>query len=143
MRHAWVVAAVLIAAVSAVLLGTAALSAVVAIAVMVLLVVPASAIWLMNQDRDDDRRVSVNAIRHPRNRRLRTSRDERETVVELLERHFDSGRLTESEFLSRRAGATRAVTRGDLADLLHDLPRLPDARATRYRMHEAYDDRAA
>ena len=61
---------------------------------------------------------------HPDNRKRRASRAERDTVVWELEQHLTDERLTETEFDSRHDKALKATTRGDLADLLDDLPRI-------------------
>ena len=57
---------------------------------------------------------------------LRVSDAERNEVAERLSRHFADGRLDQSEFGGRLDRATRAKTRGDLAGLFDDLPRLAD-----------------
>ena len=57
---------------------------------------------------------------------LRVSDAERNEVAERLSRHFADGRLDQSEFGARLDRATRAKTRGDLAGLFDDLPRLAD-----------------
>lgn len=88
--------------------------------------------------------ASLAAITNPRrsNRRLRASTDERATVIWALERHLDAGRLDDQEFLLRHDHARKAVTRGDLADLLDDLPGLRRRGQHGYQMHEGYDDAA-
>jgi hypothetical protein len=65
-------------------------------------------------------------------RLLRASDADRERTVELLREHHAVGRLTADEFHERLDGAYAAKTRGDLDDLLADLPaidlyRLPSA----------------
>lgn len=61
---------------------------------------------------------------HPDNRRRRASGAERDLVVWELAWHYTRERLTDSEFDSRHDKARKSDTRGDLADLLEDLPRL-------------------
>jgi Domain of unknown function (DUF1707) len=72
--------------------------------------------------------------------RLRASDADRERTVELLREHHAVGRLTADEFHERLDRAYAAKTRGDLDELLADLPaidlyRLPsaDIRPTRRR----------
>lgn len=60
---------------------------------------------------------------HPANRRRRASREERSAVVHQLALHYADERLDGPEFDTRHEYAVKAVTRGDLADLLGDLPR--------------------
>lgn len=60
---------------------------------------------------------------HPDNRRRRASREERSAVVHQLALHYADERLDGPEFDTRHEYAVKAVTRGDLADLLSDLPR--------------------
>lgn len=55
---------------------------------------------------------------------LRASDAERDTVLSELAEHLKAGRLETGEFDDRTGLALRARTRGDLAQLLHDLPRL-------------------
>lgn len=62
---------------------------------------------------------------------LRASDRERHAVSELLSRHFVDGRLDQEELDERIGAALRAKTRGDLASLLADLPRLDAAPPTR------------
>ena len=76
----------------------------------------------------------------PGDPRLRASDADRERTVELLREHHAVGRLTADEFNERLDRAYAAKTRGDLDDLLTDLPaidlyRLPSAgiRPTRRR----------
>ncbi len=64
--------------------------------------------------------------------RLRVSDADRERTVELLREHHAVGRLTAEEFHERLDRAYAARTRGDLDELLADLPaidlyRLPSA----------------
>lgn len=60
---------------------------------------------------------------HPDNRRRRASRAEREAVVWELELHLFDERLDDREFDTRHDYAVKAISRGDLADLLSDLSR--------------------
>ena len=76
----------------------------------------------------------------PGDPRLRASDEDRERTVELLREHHAVGRLTADEFHERLDLAYAAKTRGDLDELLADLPaidlyRLPSAgiRPTRRR----------
>ena len=50
----------------------------------------------------------------------------RNEVADTLSRHFAEGRLDSAEFKERLDRAMGATTRGDLAGLLDDLPRLVD-----------------
>jgi hypothetical protein len=71
-------------------------------------------------------------------RDLRASDAERNEVADRLSRHFAEGRLDEAEFKLRLDRAMGAVTRGDLAGLFGDLPRLaedPEPRPPRRRRH--------
>lgn len=66
--------------------------------------------------------------------RLRVSDAEREETVAALRAAAGEGRLTVEELDERTTAAYAAVTRGDLARLLHDLPaapRLPEPTRTR------------
>ena len=54
---------------------------------------------------------------------LRASDAERDHAVELLRRHATAGRITVEELDERCTAALGARTRGELADLLSDLPR--------------------
>ena len=59
-------------------------------------------------------------------------------MADRLSRHFAEGRLDEAEFKLRLDRAMGAVTRGDLAGLFGDLPRLaedPEPRPPRRRRH--------
>jgi hypothetical protein len=56
---------------------------------------------------------------------LRASDDERHRVVELLGEHAAAGRITLSELEERVGQAYGATTRGELAELIRDLPALP------------------
>lgn len=53
---------------------------------------------------------------------MRASDVDREAAVELLRSHHDQGRLTLDEYTERIGTAYSAVTLGDLAQLLKDLP---------------------
>ncbi|HSA49152.1 MAG TPA: DUF1707 domain-containing protein [Yinghuangia sp.] len=53
---------------------------------------------------------------------MRASDVDREAAVELLRTHHDQGRLTLDEYTERVGEAYSAVTLGDLARLLKDLP---------------------
>ncbi|GAB3578331.1 hypothetical protein GCM10027406_14330 [Leifsonia lichenia] len=53
---------------------------------------------------------------------LRLSDDERERAVAAIQAHAAQGRLTDAEVQTRVQSARAAVTRGDLAPLLADLP---------------------
>jgi hypothetical protein len=55
---------------------------------------------------------------------LRASQDERDRVVERLRTHAGEGRLELDELEERVESALRARTRGELAALMSDLPRL-------------------
>ncbi|HVB90495.1 MAG TPA: DUF1707 domain-containing protein [Acidimicrobiales bacterium] len=55
---------------------------------------------------------------------MRASDTERNEVADKLSRHFAEGRLDQAEFKDRLDTAMSATTRGDLAGLFHDLPRL-------------------
>lgn len=55
---------------------------------------------------------------------LRVSDQERDSVAQTLNRHFEAGRLDVAEFGERTGRALNARTRGDLSDLLADLPPL-------------------
>ena len=57
---------------------------------------------------------------------LRASDDDRDTVLQALERHTAAGRLNLEEFDKRSTAALTAVTLKDLALLTADLPELPD-----------------
>jgi hypothetical protein len=56
---------------------------------------------------------------------LRAADDDRDTVLQTLERHVAAGRLTLDEFDQRSTAALAAVTLDDLAVLTADLPELP------------------
>jgi hypothetical protein len=56
---------------------------------------------------------------------LRASDDDRDIVLQALERHTAVGRLSLDEFDQRSTAALAAVTRDDLAALTADLPELP------------------
>jgi hypothetical protein len=60
---------------------------------------------------------------------VRASDDDRDTVLQALERHTAVGRLSLDEFDRRSTAALTAVTLDDLADLTADLPELPDEAA--------------
>jgi hypothetical protein len=55
---------------------------------------------------------------------LRASDDDRDIVLQALERHLAAGRLNLDEFDQRSTAAFAAVTRDDLATLTADLPEL-------------------
>ena len=61
---------------------------------------------------------------------IRASDGERDQVVELLQRHFADGRLTQDEFGERAGAALAARTRDQLHALTADLPG-PDVRPAR------------
>jgi hypothetical protein len=68
----------------------------------------------------------------PGDSRLRASDADRERTAELLREHHAVGRLTQDEFAARLEAAFAARTRGELDELLADLPaidlyRLPSA----------------
>jgi hypothetical protein len=68
----------------------------------------------------------------PGDPRLRASDADRERTAELLREHHAVGRLTQEEFAARLESAFAARTRGELDELLADLPaidlyRLPSA----------------
>jgi hypothetical protein len=52
----------------------------------------------------------------------RASDEDRQRVVDLLQRHTAAGRLTLDEFTDRVGEAYAARTLGDLAAVTHDLP---------------------
>jgi hypothetical protein len=65
---------------------------------------------------------------------MRASDSDRDAVVSDLSEHFQAGRLTAGEFDERMGQALAARTRGELRDLLADLPGTPlapDAPAAR------------
>ena len=64
-------------------------------------------------------------------RAIRVSDQERNAAVEALRDHLTEGRLTTEEFSDRVEAALSARTRGDLADLIGDLPRLTPAAPAR------------
>jgi len=64
---------------------------------------------------------------------LRASDADREQAVAELERHTAAGRLSLDEFEERVTRALAALTRGDLAAVLHDLPVEPPASADPHR----------
>jgi uncharacterized protein DUF1707 len=66
-----------------------------------------------------------NEVRWVTDTDMRASQDERERVVERLRTHAGEGRLELDELEERIEAALRARTRGELAALLRDLPRLP------------------
>jgi hypothetical protein len=57
-------------------------------------------------------------------RLLRASDDDRDIVLQALERHLAAGRLQLDEFDQRSTAALAAVTLDDLAPLTSDLPEL-------------------
>jgi Domain of unknown function (DUF1707) len=56
---------------------------------------------------------------------LRASDDDRDAVLQALERHTAAGRLNLDDFDQRSTAALTAVTLDDLAALTADLPELP------------------
>ncbi|HEX6477170.1 MAG TPA: DUF1707 domain-containing protein [Acidimicrobiales bacterium] len=56
--------------------------------------------------------------------RLRISHAERNEIADTLSKHFAEGRLDSDEFDERVGRVMNAKTRGDLAGVLDDLPRL-------------------
>ncbi|MBX6371868.1 MAG: DUF1707 domain-containing protein [Acidothermus sp.] len=58
---------------------------------------------------------------------LRIGDAERDYAIELLQRHFADGRLTQEEYEERVAAALKARTQADIAALFRDLPLLPSA----------------
>lgn len=68
---------------------------------------------------------------------VRASDQERDAIADELGAHFQAGRLDAAEFDDRLGRALRARTRGDLAELVADLPRAdapqgpPAARSSR------------
>lgn len=62
---------------------------------------------------------------------LRVSDAERERVAELLGGHMSTGRLEPAEFEARLTAAYSARTRGELAELLGDLPAEEERRSPR------------
>lgn len=71
---------------------------------------------------------------------LRAADDDRDTVLQTLERHVAAGRLTLDEFDQRSTAALAAVTLDDLAVLTADLPELPaePARQVEPASHERH-----
>ena len=63
--------------------------------------------------------------------KLRASDAERAEVADLLKKHFMDGRLDQAEFDERLGAALSATTRGELAALLDDLPRIVANRPAR------------
>ena len=55
---------------------------------------------------------------------MRISNTERNEIADILSKHFAEGRLDSDEFEERVGKVMNAKTRGDLAGLLDDLPRL-------------------
>jgi hypothetical protein len=66
---------------------------------------------------------------------MRVSDDERNEMAETLSRHFADGRLDQAEFKERLDQAMGAKTRGDLAGLCDDLPRLARPAAVTEHTH--------
>lgn len=124
------------------MLATGRISTVLLIALIVPMVIFAGSLLAGGSDTEPNP-PSIACVTNRRTRMLRASTTEREAVVDLLDLHFCCGRLTEFEFVERCNKATRAVTRGDLAALLVDLPHVPPGRQRGYRMHEADNDRPA
>jgi hypothetical protein len=56
--------------------------------------------------------------------RMRISHAERQDIADTLSKHFAEGRLDSDEFDERVGRVMNAKTRGDLAGVLDDLPRL-------------------
>jgi uncharacterized protein DUF1707 len=69
---------------------------------------------------------------------IRASDAERNEVSERLSRHFTDGRLDQAEFQLRLSRAMGATTRGDLAGLFDDLPRLTDDPAVPEHRHRRF-----
>lgn len=92
-------------------------------------------------DDDHDAEIALDDITRRSTRTLRSSSEQRDRAVRALAVHLAEGRLTKDEFATRARNARAAVTRGDLAVLFLDLPRLPETHRHGYRMHGAYDDR--
>ncbi|MBO0821293.1 MAG: DUF1707 domain-containing protein [Nocardiopsaceae bacterium] len=67
-------------------------------------------------------RPSVTAAMPGDPRRIRVSDADRDRAASLLREHHAEGRLTAEEFHDRLDRAYAARTRGDLDDLLEDLP---------------------
>lgn len=67
---------------------------------------------------------------------IRVSDEERELAVQALRHHYSAGRLSSDELEERVGLAYRAVTRGDLDELLFDLPSDRGRRAAK-RMQKA------
>jgi len=57
---------------------------------------------------------------------VRASDAERERTVDLLQRNFADGRLTQAELEERAGSAYKAQTRAELRDLTADLPTAQD-----------------
>jgi hypothetical protein len=70
-------------------------------------------------------------MRWVRDTDLRASQDERDRMVERLRTHAGEGRLELDELEERVELALRARTRGELAALVRDLPRLSGRERTR------------
>ncbi len=73
----------------------------------------------------------------PYRRDLRASDEDRERAARALRQHFAAGRLEAAELEHRLAGAYTAHTRGELAELLSDLPSDPLSRIARRAAHRA------
>jgi Flp pilus assembly protein TadB len=70
---------------------------------------------------------------------MRISNTERNEIADILSKHFAEGRLDSDEFEERVGKVMSAKTRGDLAGLLDDLPRLgPPPREPRRRRPIGY-----
>jgi Flp pilus assembly protein TadB len=70
---------------------------------------------------------------------MRISNTERNEIADILSKHFAEGRLDSDEFEERVGKVMNAKTRGDLAGLLDDLPRLgPPPREPRRRRPIGY-----
>ncbi len=62
---------------------------------------------------------------------LRIGDSDRAKVIATLGRHYEDGRLTNEEYVSRMEAATDAQIRSDLKKLTKDLPKLPAVRESR------------
>jgi uncharacterized protein DUF1707/2TM domain-containing protein len=67
---------------------------------------------------------------------MRVSDEEREMAVRSLRHHYAAGRITSAELEERVDSAYHATTRGDLDEVLYDLPSERGRRAAK-RLHEA------
>jgi len=71
---------------------------------------------------------------------LRVGDADRQAVVDELQRHYVEGRLTSEELGERVSQALGARTFGDLANLLSDLPTLPDPNALVPAVHHDHSE---